>query len=160
MFDQPPGHHLAQINVAKSRFDQDDRRFAGFTGKIDAVNAVAERAPGFIWRLKSDAGNAMDIQATDDPRFLINMSVWESAEALEDFVWKTIHVKVYDQKAEWFPTLETPHMAFWWVPVGHEPSVSEGMSKLDSLRLHGPTSEAFGWESLPHVAQWRARRCG
>lgn len=160
MFDQPPGHHLAQINVAKSRFDQDDPRFAGFTGKIDAVNAVAERAPGFIWRLKSDAGNAMDIQATDDPRFLINMSVWESAEALEDFVWKTIHVKVYDQKAEWFPTLDTPHMAFWWVPVGHGPSVSEGMSKLDSLRLHGPTSEAFGWESLPHVAQWRARRCG
>ena len=85
MFPQPDGHYLAQINVSVSRYDQGDPRFEGFTSRIDAVNAIAERAEGFVWRLKSDSGNAMDIRASEDPRFLINMSVWTTARALEDF---------------------------------------------------------------------------
>jgi hypothetical protein len=156
---QPAGHHLAQINIATAKFDMDDARMDGFTGRIDAVNAVAERAPGFVWRLKSDSGNALDISVSDDPRFIINMSVWESPSVLEDFVWKTIHVKVYNNKAQWFPTEAIPHMAFWWVPIGHEPSAEEGMARLQHLRDHGPSETAFGWESVPNVKLWRESRC-
>jgi hypothetical protein len=160
MFPQPEGHYLAQINVSFARYDQDDPRFEGFTSRIDAVNAIAERAEGFVWRLKSDAGSAMDILASKDPRILVNMSVWTTAQALEDFVWKTAHVKVYNQKAKWFPVLGTAHMAFWWVPVGHISSYDEGMARLEALRVNGPSQEAFGWESLPQVAEWRSKRCG
>jgi hypothetical protein len=81
----------------------------------------------------------MDIRATGDPRFLINMSVLTTPEILEDFVWKTAHVKVYNQKAEWFPALGTAHMAFWWVPIGQIPIYDEGMTRLEALR---PTLQA------------------
>ena len=149
LFAQPPLHVLAQINVARANYDQDDPRFSGFTSRIDAVNAMAERAQGFVWRLKSEAGSAMDIRAAEDPRFLINMSVWQTPKALQDFVWKTVHVKVYNQRKDWFDPLGSAHMAFWWVPQDYTPTLEEGMARLASLDLHGPTEYAFGWDNLP-----------
>jgi hypothetical protein len=157
---QPPNYQLAQINVATAMFDMDDARMDGFTGRIDAVNQVAERAPGFVWRLQGDSGNALDIQVSDDPRFIINISVWETPNALEDFVWKTIHAKVYNGKAQWFPATAEAHMALWWVPIGHEPTPAEGMERLLHLRDHGPSDTSFSWESLPNVKLWQQSRCG
>ncbi|GIU67628.1 DUF3291 domain-containing protein [Candidatus Phycosocius spiralis] len=152
LFAQPPLHFLAQINVARANYDQDDPRFLGFISRIDAVNALAERAHGFVWRLKSEAGSAMDIRAAEDPRFLVNMSVWQMPKALYHFVWKTVHVKVYNQRKDWFDPLGSAHMAFWWIPRDDIPTLEDGMARLACLDLHGPTEYAFGWDNLPPLS--------
>jgi hypothetical protein len=153
--------HLAQLNVATALDDMDSERLAGFNAKIDIVNAVADRSPGFVWRLKGEDGAAAtEIRASDDPRYLVNMSVWETPEHFEDFVWNTIHKRVYAGKHEWFEPPKQPHMVLWWVEPGHQPSLDEAMQRLDDLRTNGPSERAFGWESLPGVKLWRQKQCG
>jgi hypothetical protein len=156
---QPPNTHLAQLNVAQALDDMDSPRLAGFVGALDAVNAVAERSPGFVWRLKDDGGNATDIKVTSDPRFIVNLSVWETAEHLEHFVWNTVHKRVYQKKAKWFDPMPQAHFVMWWVTVGHRPSTDEALAKLEHLRTSGPSDDAFGWESLPNLRLWMSQRC-
>ncbi len=158
--DQPDGHHLAQINVGQARHQMDDARMIGFTSRIEAINAIADRAQGFVWRLQSESGNALDIIVTDDPLFNINISVWENLDALENFVWKTAHAKVYAGKVAWFEHQDVAITAFWWVPIGYQPSPNEGLERLQSLRDCGPSATSFGWESLPNVRLWQESRCG
>ena len=157
---QPAGHHLAQINVGKAKHPMDDVRMAGFTGPIDAINAIADRAAGFVWRLQSETGNALDIIVTPDPLFNINMSVWDNLESFENFVWKTAHAKVYAGKAAWFEHSDLAITALWWVPIGHTPTPAEGLERLQGLRDNGPSEVTFGWESLPNVKLWQQSRCG
>ena len=157
---QPHGHHLAQLNVAQALDDLDSARLADFVAALDKVNAVAERSPGFVWRLKSDdGGSSMEIAVSDDPRLIVNISVWQTPEHLEQFVWNTIHKRVYNNKANWFAAPEAAHFAMWWVGEGHEPSVEEGLARLDHLRANGPGEHAFGWESLANVTLWMSQRC-
>lgn len=156
---QPAGTHLAQLNVARALDDLESARLAPFMAALDGVNALAERSPGFVWRLKSDAGNATDIKVSDDARFIINMSVWETAGHLEQFVWNTVHARVYDKKANWFEAPKTPHLVMWFVPAGHRPTAEEAMERLAHLTADGPSAHAFGWESLPNVKLWMSKRC-
>jgi len=152
--------HLAQVNIARLRYDIDDPRVAGFVNSLDRVNAVADRSPGFAWRLKDDGGNATEIGGFDDPRIIVNLSVWESPEALERFVWQTVHKNVYARRGEWFEAIEEMYLAMWWVAPGHAPTVAEARERLEHLRKSGPSDYAFGWESLPSVQLWRTARCG
>jgi hypothetical protein len=156
---QPAGTHLAQLNVGRALDDLDSPRLAEFMGALDRVNALAERSPGFVWRLKSDSGSATDIKVTNDPRFIINMSVWETAEHLEQFVWNTVHARVYDKKANWFEAPSKPYFVMWFVPIGHVPTPEEALARLEHLTAHGPSDHAFGWESLPNVKLWMSKRC-
>jgi hypothetical protein len=158
--NQPAGYHLAQINVGQARHHMDDARMSGFTSRIEAINQLAERSPGFVWRLQSESGNALDILVTDDPRFQINISVWENLASLENYVWKTAHAKVYAGKAAWFEHQQVAITAFWWVPKGHEPSPHEGLERLQALRDNGSSEISFGWESLPSFKLWQESRCG
>jgi hypothetical protein len=156
---QPAGTHLAQLNVARALDDLESPRLAGFMGALDRVNALAERSAGFVWRLKSDGGNATDIKVSDDARFIVNMSVWETAEHLEQFVWNTVHARVYEKKANWFEAMTTPHLVMWFVPAGHRPTAEEALARLAHLTAHGASAHAFGWESLPNVKLWMSKRC-
>lgn len=156
---QPERSHLAQVNVARALDDLDSLRLADFMGALERVNSLAERSPGFVWRLKSDAGNATDIKVSDDARFIINLTVWETPEHLEQFVWNTVHARVYEKKAKWFEAMATPHLAMWFVPIGHQPTPDEAMARLAHLTAHGPSDRAFGWESLPNVKLWMSKRC-
>ena len=142
-----PDFHLAQINVANTRAPMDDPRMAGFVAQLDEINALADRAPGFVWRLQSDSGNATDIIVTEDPTFLINMSVWESVEALFDYVYKTVHTKVMADRRDWFRKHEGPYQVLWWVPAGHLPTPEEGLERLRHLAAHGPTPHAFTFKN-------------
>ncbi|HTV51925.1 MAG TPA: DUF3291 domain-containing protein, partial [Steroidobacteraceae bacterium] len=110
---------------------------------LDEVNALAERSPGFVWRLQSASGNATDIQVSSDPRFLVNMSVWQSVEALFDFVYRTAHTRFMSRRREWFEKPVQAYQVLWWIPAGHTPSVAEALARLEQLRQHGPTHEAF-----------------
>jgi hypothetical protein len=160
MVTQPEGTHLAQLNVGRIRYPTDDPRMAEFMGALDAVNALAERSPGFVWRLKDDgSNNATNILVTDDPSFLINMSVWETAVQLEHFVWNTVHKRTYQKKGSWFEPMKAPHFVMWWIPAGHVPTSAEALARLDHLTRHGPSDHAFGWESLPDVRLWMQQMC-
>ncbi|MGE0501928.1 MAG: DUF3291 domain-containing protein [Rhizobiaceae bacterium] len=152
--------HLAELNVARLKYPFEDPRVADFAANLDLVNGVAERSAGFVWRLVDDGGeNAIDIRPFDDPAVITNLSVWDSAERLEHFVWNTVHKRFYARKTEWFALMEKQHFVMWWVDEGHRPSLEEAMARLDHLRAHGDTDVAFGWSHLPHVKLWQQARC-
>jgi hypothetical protein len=138
--------HIAQLNVARTVAPTDSPVLAPFMAALDEINALAERSPGFLWRLQSASGNATDIQASSDPRFLVNMSVWQSAEALFDFVYRTAHTGFMARRREWFERPLEAYQVLWWVPAGHVPTVEEALARLERLRRHGPTAEAFSFK--------------
>src|SRR5262249_53784889 len=138
--------HLAQLNIGRIRYPVDDPRMADFMTNLDLVNGIAERSEGFVWRLKGDGDNATSLRAFEDPTVILNMSVWESIETLEKFVWQTVHKRFYGRKQEWFERLDSPHFVLWWIPVGHRPSVAEAIERLNHLREHGPGDHAFDWQ--------------
>jgi hypothetical protein len=135
--------HLAQINVGRFLAPTDDPRIAEFMANLDRINALAESQPGFVWRLIGESGNATDIRPVeDDPLMAINMSTWESLDALAGFVYRTAHRDIMRRRREWFEAMET-YMTLWWVPAGHTPTPAEGLARLAVLQQLGPTSEAF-----------------
>ena len=109
--------HLAQLNVAKARHALDDPRMADFMDNLDRVNAIAERSPGFVWRLQDEGGNATGIGFGDDPDVIVNMSVWVDVQAFENFVWNTLHKQFYARRTEWFGAMVSNHLVMWWVPA-------------------------------------------
>ncbi|HVZ50546.1 MAG TPA: DUF3291 domain-containing protein [Pseudolabrys sp.] len=151
--------HLAQFNIARIKYPLDDPRMAEFVDNVARVNGLAEQIPGFVWRLADDSGNAMGMQVYGDPRVLPNLTVWENVEALERFVFKTVHSRFYGRREQWFEPLDTP-LVMWFVPAGHRPSLAEGVERLDHLKEQGPSEFAFGWESLPAAQLWKTARCG
>jgi hypothetical protein len=136
-------YHLAQINIAKAVADLDSPLMAGFVSRLDEINALAERANGFIWRLQSDAGDATSIRVFEDPRIYINMSVWETPDHLKHFVYRSAHVELIRDREAWFSRLSEQHQAAWWIPAGHRPSAEEGRDRLMNLREQGPSATAF-----------------
>jgi Domain of unknown function (DUF3291) len=136
-------HQLAQVNIGRLVAPVDDPKIADFMAQLDEVNALAESSPGFVWRLKSDAGNATDIMYNDDPLTIVNMSVWESAGALRDYVYSTRHVEVLRRRAEWFEKPVSAHYCLWWVPAGHRPSVAEARERLEHYRQNGASERSF-----------------
>ena len=135
--------HLAQVNIGRVRGPMDSEIMHGFASRLAEINALADNAPGFVWRLQSDSGDATSIHVYDDEMLLINMSVWESIEALFEYTYRTEHVQLLRGRAEWFERLESHHMAMWWVPEGHIPTPQEAKARLEHLDTHGPTAHAF-----------------
>lgn len=111
--------------------------------RLDEINALAERTKGFVWRLKSEAGDASSIRVFDDPQVLINMSVWETLDDLKRFVYRTAHLELLRNREAWFKRLSQQHQAAWWIPAGEFPSPEQGRDRLLHLRKHGPTAIAF-----------------
>ena len=140
--------HLAQFNVARIKYPLDDPRMREFVENVERVNGLADKMDGFVWRLKDETGHAMNMTVYGDPAILPNLTVWESAEALERFVFKTVHGRFFDRRETWFEQPEAT-LVMWWVPAGHRPTLDEGVARLDHLKAHGLSEHAFGWESLP-----------
>ncbi len=142
--------HLAQINVGRLLYPIGDPRIADFVDNLDRINALAEESPGFVWRLKDDAGNATQIRAYDDPGIIVNMSVWASPEALYEFSYRTAHRRFVQRRKEWFHLFGATYLALWWVDEGHLPDVREGRQRLAHLERFGPTAYAFNFrQSFP-----------
>jgi len=137
------GFHLAQINVARALAPLDSPQLAGFVERLDDINALADRSPGFVWRLQSDSGNATDIQVSDDPQFIVNLSVWRDLDALFGYVYRSDHLQVMSQRRKWFEKPAGAFMALWWLPAGTLPSVEDGMARIALLDRQGPTPQAF-----------------
>jgi Domain of unknown function (DUF3291) len=151
---------LAQLNISRLVAAKDHPTLAEFMDNLDLVNRIAERSPGFVWRLKDETGpGATDIVVTDDPRVIVNMSVWESVEALEDFVWNTLHEKFYRKRNNWFEPWPGPHLVMWWLENDHMPTLADGLARLALLQEKGGTEDAFGWQQLHDAKLWQSRRC-
>ena len=133
---------LAQINIARMIHDPDSPEMADFTREIEPVNALADDSPGFRWRLASDAESSLALEAFEAAGWLVNMSVWDSLDALKTFVRQPRHLDVMKQRARWFDGAQS-HLCLWWVPDGHIPRFEEAMDRLEHLREHGPTPHAF-----------------
>ena len=136
-------YHLAQINIADSRGPRDSEVMRGFINRLDEINALADSSPGFIWRLQTEQGDATAIQAFDDPLLLVNVSVWEDIDSLKNFVYRSLHVELIQDRDAWFKKIQEPHQALWWIPAGHIPSIEEAKAKLAHLQADGPGELAF-----------------
>lgn len=158
----PEGHHLAQLNVGRLVADTSDPRVAEFMGALDRINGLGKRMPGFIWIMEGSGqpgtGNT-EAKIGGDPRFVANLTVWESVEALEAFVWNTIHRQFYERRQEWFEVLGEQHFVMWWVPAGHRPTLDEALERLAHLKTAGESDHAFGWSYLKEARLYRTRQC-
>lgn len=136
-------YHLAQVNIGRIRAPLDSDLMQGFVSRLEAINALADGSAGFVWRLQSDAGDATALRPWEDEMILINMSVWENLETLQQYVYRTAHAEIMRQRREWFERFEGVYMALWWVPRGHIPTVTEAKERLTSLERDGATPFAF-----------------
>ena len=143
-----PNHHLAQINIARMLAPIDDPIMADFVSQLSRINALADQSPGFVWRLQSENGDATSIRVYDDDFIIINLTVWESVDALREYVYKSAHQGVLRDRKRWFEKFDGPYYALWWVSAGHTPSTEEGKERLDHLREHGDTSYAFSFKNV------------
>jgi len=144
--------HLAQLNVGRLAYDIDDPAVADFVAGRQMIDRIAAAAPGFVWKPERGFGDAEAERIGSDPRLLYSLSVWESAEALAHFVWRTLHKRFVKRRAEWFAAPDEAHLVLWWVALGHRPSLSEALGRLAQLRQHGDTDHTFGWARLAEIS--------
>ncbi len=138
----PPQWHLAQLNVARLTAPIDSPELTDFVDGLDPVNAVADRSPGFVWRLQDESGDATALRPFGDD-IIVNLSVWESLESLTDFMYGRAHSGLLKRRREWFQPFGGPAVVAWWVPAGHQPTLIEAKQRLDRLRSEGPGPDAF-----------------
>lgn len=136
-------YQLAQVNIARMIAPLDSDEMRDFVDNLDPINALAEAAPGFVWRLKGDGNDATSLRPYEDERIIVNMSVWESVDALFQYAYYSDHTAYFRRRAEWFVKMTTPAVALWWVEAGHIPTLAEAKVKLELLEKHGPTPQAF-----------------
>jgi heme-degrading monooxygenase HmoA len=135
--------HLAQANIGRFRAPIDDPIMEGFRSQLDPINELADRSPGFVWRLQTEDGNAVAIRPYEDERMAINMSVWESLDALQQFVYKSEHVAPLRDRKQWFEPIDGPILVLWWIPAGRIPTVADARERLRMLAERGPCADAF-----------------
>jgi hypothetical protein len=137
---------LAQLNIATMREPLESPSMADFVANLDRINALAEAAPGFVWRLQDDDGNATGNRPLGES-VLINLSTWRDIESLSSYVYRTAHADILRRRREWFGRMPDAWVVVWWVPAGHRPSVQEALERLEWLRAEGPTPKAFTFSS-------------
>jgi hypothetical protein len=135
--------HIAQVNVGRLKAEPGDPLIAEFMNSLDRINALAEASPGFVWRLKDESNNATSIRVFDDPRVAVNLSVWETIEALQAFAYRSEHVQFFRRRAQWFEDFGAQHLALWWVEAGTLPSALDAKARLEHLQNQGQSSLAF-----------------
>jgi hypothetical protein len=154
--------HVAQVNVARALAPLDSPRLAEFMAALEPVNTLADAAPGFVWRLQTEDGDATAVHIDDDPLVIVNLSVWRSLDALWDFVYGSPHVSVMRRRRLWFERPAESHLAIWWIPAGEMPAVADAVARLGMLRRDGPGPLAFDFKH-PYAADgspigaWRHR---
>src|SRR6201996_3988233 len=140
---------VAQVDIGRRLAPLDSPQLADFVAGLDPVNAVADSAPGFVWRLQTEDGNATAVRAFEqdaegaDGGILINMSGWESVEALGSYVYGPAHIAVLRRRRQGVEPMKEAYTALWWIPRGHIPTVHEAEERVKHLRAHGPTPYAF-----------------
>jgi hypothetical protein len=142
------GYQIAQINVARMKgIAINDPVMKEFVDNLDKVNALAESSPGFAWRLKDESNNATNLNPYNDEQVIINISVWQSIETLENFIYKTFHTEFLKRRKEWFQSYGKASTAMWWIPKGQFPAIQEAIEKLDYYQTNGPSVLVFDFRN-------------
>jgi len=136
-------YHIAQINIARMLAPLDDPIMADFVNNLDRINALADNAEGFVWRLQTEDGDATALRVFDDVMLIVNMSVWESIDALFNYTYGSDHVDVFRRRRDWFDKMDQHHLALWWVPVGKLPTIEDARERLAHMDHNGSTPLAF-----------------
>lgn len=134
--------HLAQLNVARLLHPLDHPALASFVDNLAPVNASADAANGFVWRLQEESGDATGLRPFGDD-MIVNLSVWDDLESLRGYVFGNAHSAILRRRREYFVPMDQPHVVAWWVPFGHRPGLAEAEDRLSHLAEHGPTAYAF-----------------
>ncbi len=137
---------LAQVNIAKLKDAIDSPLLADFAAQIEHVNTQGESAPGFLWRLKDETGDATALSAASPfgPQYLINLTVWKDVQSLKEFAYKqSDHRDAFAQRSKWFEKMPTAHFAMWWLRDDETPTVIDAKRRLEHLTEHGETDYAF-----------------
>lgn len=137
---------ITQLNIAHMLAPEDSPQLAEFFANLDRINALADQAPGFVWRLQDEEGSATSFRpfAADE---LVNMSVWVDIESLHNYVYRSAHIEIMAKRKQWFELLREAYSVLWWIPANTIPTIEQAREKLDLLRLKGPSSEAFTFKS-------------
>lgn len=141
-------YHLAQLNIGRIVAPLESEQLAGFVDQLETINALADASPGFVWRLQTDDGDATGLRPFDDDLIIVNMSVWESVEALSAYAYRSDHRDVLRRRGEWFERMPEAFLVLWWVPAGHFPTVDEAKDRLELVRAKGPTPDAFTFRAV------------
>ncbi len=154
-------HHLAQFNVGRLKAPLHDPRLADFVAQLAIINAIADQTPGFVWRLKDEGDNATNICPYADDLMIVNFSIWESMEALFQFVYRSQHGKVMGDRRQWFVPATQANLCLWWIDTGTIPTVNDAKTRLEHLRKWGATPYAFSFkDSFPPSASANAMSSG
>jgi len=141
-------YQIAQINIARMKgVNINDPVMKEFSNNLDRVNELAESSKGFVWRLKDESNNATSINPFDDVQIIINISAWESIEALEEFTYKSFHTEFVRRRKEWFNIFGKAYYAIWWVPRGKNPTIQEAIDRLEYLQKNGPSPHVFDFKN-------------
>ena len=153
--------HLAELNISQWKVDPESDAARGFVDNVARVNGLAERSPGFVWRMVDEQRDELGRNAVcSGPSTLMTLSVWQTPEDLEHFVWKTLHKRIYNNRHQWFSQMKSHTLVTWWIDEGRIPSLEEARQRLDHLDENGDSDYAFGWSHLPHVKLWQEQKCG
>lgn len=133
---------LAQLNIATLRHPIDDPRIADFVDALPLVNGAGEQSPGYVWRLQSDSGDATSIRVFDDPLVIVNLTVWESLDALKAFAYRGVHRDFFRRRGEWFVD-GLSRTALWWLRAGTLPTTGDARRRLDFIDAFGESPYAF-----------------
>jgi hypothetical protein len=139
----PSQYELAQVNIGELLAPLESEQIAGFVAALEPINALADQAPGFVWRLVGDGGANATSERIFGADLIVNMSLWRDLASLGDFVFRSDHVAVMRQRRSWFARMSQIYTALWWVPAGVRPTVADAEERLTYLREHGPTPYAF-----------------
>ncbi|MGB0679452.1 MAG: DUF3291 domain-containing protein [Polyangiales bacterium] len=141
-------YHLAQYNTARILAELDDPKMRGFVDNLDRINALADKAPGFVWRVQTERGHSVDLRPYPDKKILITLSVWESVAAVRHFTYAAAgeHAGMLRQRDQWFEHPEGEYIALWWIPAGTLPTVPQAVERLEHLRQFGPTPYVFNFK--------------
>lgn len=145
-------HDLAALNIAKLSYPLDDPRMSDFVDNLDPINALGDESTGSIWRYQTADGDATAERIFDDEDVLLNLTVWESIDALHAFTYQFQHIEFLRRRREWFGALEDlPVVTLWWIPAGTRPTLAAARARAEHLRDKGPTPDAFTFRiRFPH----------
>ena len=139
--------HLAQLNVGRLVADPESEIVAEFMAALAPINLLGELSGGFVWRLKDEDGPGATSQRfpghEDDPRFIVNLTVWTDLDSLRHFTVRSGHAMYLRRRREWFEKPQQATTVLWWIDEGHTPDLHEAADRLARLRADGPTRDAF-----------------
>ncbi len=148
------GHNLAQINIGRLIASLGDPRIAGFVAQLEPINQLGRITVQALWRLQSAQANATDLPYNDDPSIMVNMSVWESIEALKEFTYKSQHMGVFRDRRKWFQKMDLPHCCLWWVPLAIFRALTRAERSWNTTSAMGRRPNRSGFPSRSLRRNW------